>query len=1384
MAARAFGSGLSLLAEREPLGPAGRSFDEVTGKDYLSQEERAWYLATLAQRQGPPPPTPPAPPVTPAAPPPAGLPPAPGPPAFERFQAEQGRALSLEGFKAGAGFAPGAVFPKPRVGGERVEDLPRRGPISAAAGDAANAALSFIGRQQPVGGGFGGPTVSEIGRAATVQPFREETGALGAAVGRGAGILSPSLNLVLDRLGSSPEKVGRFTGEELSPMPLDVLPVVGFGGDIARLGTAAARRAPAAARAVGQAPAAAGRGLVLGAKRGAPGITAAADIGLGPRLTPRGATVAGRKAGGTPRRMNLTQFGNERGISEPYIDELLSPSGKMSGRAWQASRDRFAKQQEAWAQVQRDFQAEISAGRIVDANRKYLPQPIPPSANATEALRLRRTAQNLQDLADRGTKPRAYRAQATKLRAEADALDGVPGATAAGEGVPPSPGGPPAAAPPISPPAPGRAAPEVDFEQLRRDLGEAARTGKPQGPPAPGERLGLRPSQADRIEGIAAKPAKTTLALYKKDPAFVQKGTLEAALRDQGALPEGYFTKAQLSRRLERTLAEADAAKQALAAEAKGSPARPRSAARVAEEIGSVDEALAAVSRGERPPPLTLEEALNQRPVGPIPATKAPRGVPRTERVRPLQKVLSEGGVAADQIPGLQNFVEERVGFIRTLRPLGEMNRLGQARRRAVATVAGALPDPRIDEINRFVDDFVNVAMEGRVRGLIEIDKSGQVLRSATRAEQEALRVNIRGLADAVLTEEMKGIYTDAAARGRVHAELMHQLDERLAKPQQWTRIYQAAVENVRNLALGVDVGIVGQQLNAAFRRGNTALAAGAISKLTRKIARQVGNPEFAHLYRANAGTMEQQLMARGLDLSPRSLDLAANTWIGEKALDRWQQLQFRTILGGARMLAAEGMLAQARLAHNLFGQIPGLGKVARAFDIERPEVARKLMEHANMITSGGRVAGGARRRAIERSVALAPTMSRAQFNEVLGLFDVSTAAGALNTANQLASYGLTLGAMYGLYKALGDEAVSDFSFDPLSYDFGRFTTASGRTVDVLPQASLLKMLRNLGNAATDPDADPARRRGLLASAGLRFGTGRLNIIPDKIASTLFGLGYYKEGDALDTAFPTGTDRLRFGAPQIPGLLPEGQAMPWSGRLGRLLQVAWTPQQIIGEVADAVAEHRQDPDLAQLAKTIAVESALAAFNIQEWDETGQGAQHRLAQQIYGERNLWELSAADLASVNKVLAEGNRELTNRDRMQPWWNARQDALARWQYDVGEQAPVVEGWPSEFTAWLATEAASVDRYAEIDDHLIAALREAYDMSRSDATKAASKFLNAETPGGASLNDYLRSYREYAVAVDPEIVLAWDLMFEAEEIDYDAPKWLREFVQEMSAK
>lgn len=98
----------------------------------------------------------------------------------------------------------------------------------------------------------------------------------------------------------------------------------------------------------------------------------------------------------------------------PSIDHsILSPNGRVSKRSREAAMER----------VRKELFADIED-----------PQIFKPPTNAEKALSLRRTAENLRQLAARGMKPKAYVKAAAKLETEADVLDNIRGENGANGG--------------------------------------------------------------------------------------------------------------------------------------------------------------------------------------------------------------------------------------------------------------------------------------------------------------------------------------------------------------------------------------------------------------------------------------------------------------------------------------------------------------------------------------------------------------------------------------------------------------------------------------------------------------------------------------------------------------------------------------------------------------------------------------------------------------------------------------------------------------------------------------------------------------------------------------------------------------------------------------
>lgn len=160
---------------------------------------------------------------------------------------------------------------------------------------------------------------------------------------------------------------------------------------------------------------------------------------------------------------------------------------------------------------------------------------------------------------------------------------------------------------------------------------------------------------------------------------------------------------------------------------------------------------------------------------------------------------------------------------------------------------------------------------------------------------------------------------------------------------------------------------------------------------------------------------------------------------------------------------------------------------------------------------------------------------------------------------------------------------------------------------------------------------------------------------------------------------------------------------------------------------------------------------------------GQAMQVQLADEHFGDE-YDNLLAADQANINREIVESGIALPYRDRSGAWWQARDNAMARWQVDIGEELAADP---------FAQKALTLDAAADIEPSLVKWARDTYQLSRLDAEEAVDRFLR-ET----QLNDYIQAYRKDVLAADPGYLQSWDEAYEKDETEFPPPKWAREFV------
>lgn len=124
-----------------------------------------------------------------------------------------------------------------------------------------------------------------------------------------------------------------------------------------------------------------------------------------------------------PKSQSFDDFRRENGVQGYTIDHsMLSPSGRVSGRSANAARARVNKQFSDYNQAEKEYQAKVDAGEIVDPTGKYR-KPDQAKANKAEAERMREKAKNFRSIAARGMQTRKLTKQAEELERQANELD-------------------------------------------------------------------------------------------------------------------------------------------------------------------------------------------------------------------------------------------------------------------------------------------------------------------------------------------------------------------------------------------------------------------------------------------------------------------------------------------------------------------------------------------------------------------------------------------------------------------------------------------------------------------------------------------------------------------------------------------------------------------------------------------------------------------------------------------------------------------------------------------------------------------------------------------------------------------------------------------------
>lgn len=535
-----------------------------------------------------------------------------------------------------------------------------------------------------------------------------------------------------------------------------------------------------------------------------------------------------------------------------------------------------------------------------------------------------------------------------------------------------------------------------------------------------------------------------------------------------------------------------------------------------------------------------------------------------------------------------------------------------------------------------------------------------------------------------------------------------------------------AIADTWKATTLNADFSVLGQQVEASAHRGIIPVVMGSANA----IARKLGVPGAAQVYLRNDIDRVSQAVADGLvPFGRQAADINAPTSLfgkvpgvgrkAEGALNALADFQYGTVLGSIRLRAYEGLLLQNKIIHKL-----SLGKLGG--DITDPLVRRHIAEFANTIGSTARGATGGLRASTERRLLLSPRMTRAQVNEVLTpLFSMRSQEDAINTANLLGSYVLTLGAGKALADMVGAPGFN-FEYSPIdaktggvNFNFGKVTTdfadskGRKRVIDFMPQDALSTAIYRSIGALSEGDGRK------LQEAWQKYGVGRLNFIPGSGLALTGGVGY-------------GADGKFYPAFSESGIGGTARTMPLEDRLQKLNPTPLTFRQMGLDPATAVgAESRGDLSVAGVAAGLTGQGM--------YPESSFGARDRYSSEKYDGRTFDEINALGQSIIIAQMAkDGVPFESNALRATALNNAPNLA---WE-------GVVKTYPA------LAEYGSYEAYRE-------ALREeglARGLSSDEVTKRIDKAVDAwviQTPNGPmSWADLRRHMQKQVVKYDPDVV------------------------------
>ncbi len=307
--------------------------------------------------------------------------------------------------------------------------------------------------------------------------------------------------------------------------------------------------------------------------------------------------------------------------------------------------------------------------------------------------------------------------------------------------------------------------------------------------------------------------------------------------------------------------------------------------------------------------------------------------------------------------------------------------------------------------------------------------------------------------------------------------------------------------EEFKNLMFGVDLGVFGIQARAAVQGGLWPGLAGAIN---RTLARMHA-PHFGELYldttldRQTANMLDGLYHGRGPAAVTAKGDrgIMMNLPVYGKVVDKLTEFQFNTVLGGMRDTLYEGNL----LVLHLLGR-----------DIKSPKTRARAAEWANTLTGFGQGAQTGLRKKVERAGLVSPSMTRAQFSEILSvgrlLSPTADADQRILAALAIASYGTT---WLAAGKLINDYfGKRDYEFDPTKPGAGVISFSipgMGETsVPFMANASLKRTFAQSMRYLAEGDEEG------LTNAWLRYASAREATAGRGAIGLTTGRGYTPEG--------------------------------------------------------------------------------------------------------------------------------------------------------------------------------------------------------------------------------------------------------------------------------